>query len=99
MSIRKLALTAVVIAGVLGFAGRADAQVVYAGGCDTAPAMYSSYYAPTYSAYAPGVSYSSYYTPAYSNWNWGGYSYPSYSGYYRSYYPGAYYSSTTARVR
>ncbi len=93
MSIRKLALAAAVVAGTLGFAGKADAQVIYTSGYSTTPVVYSSYYTPTYYTHTPASTYSSYYAPAYSNWYWSGYSDPYSSGYYtRSYYPYAYYS-------
>jgi|GEM_PF-6937604 len=61
MSVRKLALTAVVAIGVLAFASKADAQVIYTSGYYTTPAVYSSYYAPAYS-YTPAVTYSSWST-------------------------------------
>lgn len=90
MSIRKLALATVVVAGVLAFAGKADAQVIYTSGYYTSPTVYSSYYAPA-PAFTPTVTYSSWSIPSYNGWYWDGYgysnsySYPYYSGYYRSY--------------
>jgi hypothetical protein len=91
MSIRKLALAAVIV-GALGFASRADAQVIYRSGYYTTPVVTTSYYTPTYT-YAPGVVYSSYSTPIYNGWSWNTYSYPYTSSYpytysYPSYYSG-----------
>jgi len=88
MSIRKLALTVAVIIGVLEFAGKANAQVIYTSGYYSTPVVYTSYYAPTYTD-TPGVTYSSsWYTPTYTGY-WGGYpysyTYPTYTEYYTTY--------------
>lgn len=83
MSIRKLALATVVIAGVLGFAGKANAQVIVSDGVYyTTPVVYSSYYTPTYYTYTPGVTYTSYSAPVYTGWYGDSYRSPYYTRYY-----------------
>ena len=93
MTIRKLALAAAIVVGLVGFAGKADAQVIYSGGYYSTPGVYSSYYAPTYYPFSSSIYPASFYSPPYNaGWYWSGYNYqPSYpyytSGYSTGYYP------------
>jgi len=100
MSIRKLALVAAVIVASIGFAGKADAQVVYTSYYTTpvvytteyatTPVVYTSYSTPTYT---PSNASTFYYVPSSTGWYWDGvgyryhssYSYP--TTYYTNYYP------------
>jgi hypothetical protein len=83
MTIKTLTTAAALIAGTIGFAGKADAQVIYSSGgtyYSTPGVVYSS-------GYTPGVVYSS--PVVYSS----GYTYPAYSSNY--YYPStSYYGNT-----
>jgi len=68
MSIKKITAALAVIAGTVGFTGKADAQVIYrSGGYYSSPGVvYSSGYTPGVvygSGYTPGVIYGSGYTP------------------------------------
>jgi hypothetical protein len=96
MLIRCIALSAAVIVGALGFAGKADAQIIYSGGYYYSPGVvYSSYYSPSYYPYSSGVYPSSYYGAPYSTGYWSSYGYwpssPPYRSGYRSYSPYSYY--------
>jgi len=68
MSIKKFAAALAVIAGTVGFASKADAQVIYRSGgyYGTPGVVYGSGYSPGViygNGYSPGVAYGSGYSP------------------------------------
>jgi hypothetical protein len=82
MSIRNFALTTAVIAGVLGFTGKADAQVIYTGGYSTPGVVTWPSYTPSYYSTPGGTyTYGTYLSPSYPGWYWDGSSYPYPTGY------------------
>jgi len=99
MSMKTLSIAAALVAGTLGFANKADAQVIV-GGTYYPSYSYPSYSYPTYaqpSYYQSGTVYSSGYTPYYDGSSGvvvSGYSTPMYgSSYYGNGYYGSPYSS------